>query len=93
MTLVNIFSKFWTIQDQSGPASDGNKALYYPKFQYYWSLIIRLISVISRTLVARVLPLCIEAAGVFFGLNRLGQFNSLWIQIVCMCISVSLHPH
>ena len=36
-----------------------------PKLQHYWSLIIRLFSAISRTLVRGVLPLCRDAVGVF----------------------------
>ena len=38
----------------------------------YWSLAIRLFSVISRKLVGGVLPLGIDAVGVFYSLRRLG---------------------
>ena len=50
-----------TTPGQSGPGSDGNK-----KLQHYWSLTIRLFSVISRTLVGGVLPLCRDSVGVFY---------------------------
>ena len=44
-----------------------------PKFQYYWNLTIRLFSVISRTLVRQVLPLCRDAVGVFCSPSWLGR--------------------
>ena len=37
-----------------------------PKLQHYWNFNIRLLSVISRILVAGVLPLCREAVGVYY---------------------------
>ena len=43
-----------------------------PKLQHYWNLIIRLFSVIIKTLVGGVLPLFRDAVGVFFGPNQLG---------------------
>ena len=45
----------------------------FPKLQHYWSLTISLFSVINRTLVRGVLPLCREAVGVFFSPSRLGH--------------------
>ena len=54
---------------QSGPRSKGN--IHSPKLQHYWSLTIRLFSVISRTLIEEVLPLWRDAVGIFY---RLGQF-------------------
>ena len=52
-------------QDQSGPVSNVNDGvLCIPKkFQYYWSLTIRLFSVISRTLVGGGLT---EMQSVYF---------------------------
>ena len=45
-----------------------------PKFQYNWNLTIRLFSIISRTLVGGVLPLCREAVSLlFYDSSRLGK--------------------
>ena len=52
-----------------------------PKLQDYWSLSIRLFSVISGTLVGRILPLCRHAVGIFYSSSRLGQLNLTWIDI------------
>ena len=43
-----------------------------PKPQYYWSLTVRMFSVISKTFVGGDLPLCREAVGVFYRVSRLG---------------------
>ena len=51
-----------------------------PKSQHHWNLPIRLFSVIFRTLVGGDLPLCREAASVFYSPNRLGT-----------CISITSH--
>ena len=40
-----------TTPGQSGPGSNGNEKVLCPPLQHYWSLAIRLFSVISRTLV------------------------------------------
>ena len=50
-----------------------NGCSHFPKLQHYWSLTIRLLSVISRTLVRKVLPLCWDAVGVFCSSSWLGQ--------------------
>ena len=56
-----------TTPSQSGPGSDGNEGIpHSPKLQHYWNLTIRLFSVISRTLVGEVFPLCREAESVFY---------------------------
>ena len=57
-----------TTLGQSGPGSDRNErgTLHFPKLQHYWSLTIRLFSIISRTQVWEVLPLCRDAGGVFY---------------------------
>ena len=48
--------------------------LYSPQLQHYWSLTIRLFSVISRALVGwGALLLCIEAVAVFCNPSRLDQ--------------------
>ena len=47
--------------------------LHSVKLQHYWSLTVRLFSVINRTLVERVLPLCREAVGVFCSPSRQGH--------------------
>ena len=44
-----------------------------PKLQYYWTFTARLFSVIYRTLVVGILPLCREAAGVFYSSSWLGH--------------------
>ena len=66
-----------TTPGQSEPGSNGNKGVQCtPKHQYYWNLIIRLFSVISRTLVGGVLPLCGEDVGVIYSLSRLGNVKT-----------------
>ena len=57
------------ISDQSRPKTNGQK------LQHYRSLIIRLFSFMPRILVRVVLPLCIDAVGVFCSTNRLGEQN------------------
>ena len=49
------------------------KKWVFPKLQHYWNLAIRLFSVISRTLIGGVLPLCREAVSVFYNPTRLGD--------------------
>ena len=44
-----------------------------PKLQHYLNLTIRLFSIISRTLIKRVLPLCRKAVGVFYSPIQLGK--------------------
>ena len=62
---------------QSGPGSQWQwrGAPHFPKLQHHWNLIIRLFSVISRTLIGRgeVLPLCRGAVGVFYRPSRLSK--------------------
>ena len=66
-----------TAPSQSGPGSDGNKeVLRIP--QHHWNLTIRLFSVISRTLVEGVLPLCKGAVDVFNCSIQLGNL-SFWV--------------
>ena len=48
-----------------------------PKLQHYWNLSIRLFSVIIRTLVGGVLPLCRNAVSVFYSPRRLGNQSLL----------------
>ena len=43
----------------------------FPKLQHYWSLTIRLFSVIYKTLFGGVLPPCSEAVNVFYSPSRL----------------------
>ena len=51
------------------------------KFQHHWNLTIRLFSVISRTLVGWVLPLCRDAVGVFYSPSRLGKTRrNMWFR-------------
>ena len=47
----------------------------FPKLQHYWSIIIRLFSVICKTFVGGVLLLCRDAVGVFYNPSR--QSHSL----------------
>ena len=58
------------------------------KLQLYWNLTIRLFSVISRTLVEGVLPLCREAVSVFYSPSWLGK-----ILYVYICTKISTHTH
>ena len=51
------------------------RAPHSPKHWPHWNLIIRLFSVISRTLIRRVLPLSSGAVGVFYSPSCLGKFN------------------
>ena len=44
-----------------------------PKLQHYWSLTIRLLRVISRTLIGGVLLLCRDAVSVFYWDNQSGS--------------------
>ena len=53
---------------------NGNKGV----LQHYWSLTIWLLSVISRTLVGGVLPLCSDAVSVFNSPSQLGQ-QRCWV--------------
>ena len=62
-----------TTLGQSWPGSIG--ILHSPKLQHYWSLTIRLYSVISRTLVQGVLPLCRDALSIFCSSSWLGHEN------------------
>ena len=48
-----------------------------PKLRHYWSLIIRLFIVISRTHVWEVLPLCRDSVGIFYSSSRLVHFTRL----------------
>ena len=57
----------------SGAPTPGQNGPHFQKLQYYWSLTIRSFSVISRTLVGRVLPLCRDAVGVLYSPSRLGR--------------------
>ena len=67
--------------------------LHFRKLHHYWSLTIRLFSVISRTLVVGSVTLCRDAVGVFCSPSWLGQimskikysnFNSLWYRKSCL---------
>ena len=53
-----------------------NSTPHSPKLQHCWNLTIKLFSVISRTLVGGVLPLCREAVGVFYSPSRLGKITN-----------------
>ena len=57
-----------TIPDKSGPGSKRNKKVdcIYPKLQHHWSFTIRAYSVVSKTLIGWVLPLCRGVIGVFY---------------------------
>ena len=50
-----------------------------PNLWHYWNLAIRLLNVISTTLVEGVLSLCRETVGVFYSLSRLSKLvDKLW---------------
>ena len=73
-----------------------------PRLQHYWNLIIRLFSVISRTLVwAGVLFLCRDVVSVFYSPNRLGNdmtgLNNIQVSMylyvfayVCVLLEIDL---
>ena len=64
----------------------------FPKTPTHWSLIIRLLSAISRTLVGGVLPLCRDAAGVFYSPSRLGHSFKIVHVINAVAIQHSTWP-
>ena len=82
LSINTYFSTNWPIDrtlsgattpGQSGHGSEGHKwILRIPQSLtlHYWSLTVRLFSVISRTLFGGVLLLCSEAVGVFFSPSR-----------------------
>ena len=59
-----------------------------PKLQYYWSFTIWLFSVITRTLVEEVLPLCRNAVGVFYSSSQLGCYGG---RVGWMWYTASIH--
>ena len=86
-SICTQFSSFWHIDNTlssattlspSGPGSNGNEGVLHipPKLQHYWSLTIRLFSVIYRTLIGGgVLPLCREAVSIFYSLSHLSKHH------------------
>ena len=64
--------------------SNGDEGVlkHSPKLQHYWSLTIRLFSVISRTLIGGVLLLCKDVVSVFYSPSRLGQVTLMWSRTV-----------
>ena len=58
-----------------------------PKLQHYWSLTIRLFSVISRTIVGGILLLCRDAVGVFYSPSWLGRPPFGWAFSAPMTLS------
>ena len=65
-----------TTPGQSEPASDGNKKLLrLPQISSITDALPLLFSVISKTLVGGVLPLCRDVVGIFYSTSRLGEFN------------------
>ena len=79
-----------TTPGQSGPGNDGKKGvLRIPQ-----SSSCRLFSVISRTLVGGVLPLCRGAVSVFYSLSWLGNANMMRTQMVVQpkCIAQGRIP-
>ena len=65
----------WARVDLGMMAGKGYSA--FPKLQHYWSLTIRLFSVISRTLFGGFLTLCREAVSVFYSPSWLGHITVL----------------
>ena len=63
---------------QSGSGSNGNEG----------SLTIRLFSIISRTLIGVVLPLCRDTVGVFYGPSRLGWKDFVYKSLVTLSVKV-----
>ena len=57
--------------DLGAMAIKGN--LHSPMLQHHWNLTVRLFSVVSRTFVWGVLPLCRGAVSVFYSPSRLGN--------------------
>ena len=86
---------FYGISEWTWERWQWNDASHSLKFQHYWSLTIRLFSVISRTLVGWVFPLCKDAVGAFYSPSWLGHclrkvsWSLVYIYIyVCVCVCV-----
>ena len=73
----DLFPKLWGCRYEQVRCSRRGSP-YFPKLQHYWSLAIRLFSVISRTLVGGVLPLSGDVVGVFFSSIRLAEREREW---------------
>ena len=68
-------------------------ASHSPKLQHYRNFTIRLFSVLSRTLVAEVLPLCRWAVGVFYSSSQLGEhkaWSSSQDLVICFYLKLLL---
>ena len=66
--------------------------LHFPKLQHNWSLIIRLFSVIIRTLIEGVLRHCRDTVGVFYSPSQLVHFAVKFLCVymyVCVCVCLS----
>ena len=87
LSIIMQFSSLWptdrilsaaSTSDQRKPGATAMKG--YSVFQHYWSLTIRLFSVISWILVGVwVLPLCRDADGVFYSLTRLDNLPTVHV--------------
>ena len=75
-SLTPLQKCIWCIlQRQPTGTREWRSTLHSQKLQHYWSLTIRMFSVISRKLVLGVLPLCRNAFGVFCSASQQGQEN------------------
>ena len=87
-----------TTPGQSEPGSNGNEGVLHipPKLQHYWSLTIRLFSIIFRTLIGGVLLLSRDAVSVFYSPHNPNKIiQSKWILsgiIVKILTALKLSP-
>ena len=83
--------------DQSGPGSNVNErgTPYSPKLQHYWSLTMKLFSVISKKTSSCVgfLPLWRDAVGVFYSLTRCHHHHHHHHVVPLARISLTLSRH
>ena len=62
--------------------------LHSLKLQHYWSLTIRLLSVISRTLVGEGITLCREEIDEFYCPTRLSKFKTYVLCFICVQVEL-----
>ena len=77
-----------TILGQSGPRSNDNEeVLHIPPNLQNWCLNIRLLNIISRTIMRRWLPFCRDVVSVFYCPSQLDLKKS-WIFLIATCIYI-----
>ena len=84
----------YTVKWSNSSISNNSVKPYSPNLQHSWSLTSRLFSVIFRTLIGGVLPLCREAVNVFCCPNWLGLkiWYYIYIYIYIYILSSTYRP-